>query len=228
MTEFREYFIGGPLNGKDKREEYPDVADTVAIRYTDGEVTYSYGRMIVMVFDYHVPVWIDARYGSPELDRLRIAEMFMAPHMTTPPVPVTMPDINVQPMTLDTVHRFRVRMDGAKSSVLAAMEMEQGIIDEGPDDDGWLIRRGTEAYLVMVADAEDVPDHLDLMADSFPWEVITGPFCGNYEGRCVRVSDGTAEFHGHRVIGPEETGERPPTPSETDTPEDQPEHSDDD
>jgi len=93
MQVYPQWFIGGPLDGKDKETEYPTVPDWSCIRAaeyrdnSDDPVWYSSDRIDWL---YHmdkltlgaviVPFWTDRRLMPHVLIATRLGELIMAPH----------------------------------------------------------------------------------------------------------------------------------------------------
>lgn len=96
MNRFREYFIGGPLDGKDKLTEYPDAPDWSTIRSVDftGDaivthegntirelnIEWNYTQDHFMFGGTRVQFWTDHRMISKEVITFRLAELIMEPH----------------------------------------------------------------------------------------------------------------------------------------------------
>ncbi len=108
MNRYKEYFIGGPLDGKDKAAEFPKVPEwgiVEAIEFT-GEETVTYGNIdpvsLGTRWQYRqdsftfggirVPFWTDHRYMSRELITCRLAELILDPHIDTRPMPCVCTD----------------------------------------------------------------------------------------------------------------------------------------
>lgn len=101
MNEYRQYIIGGPLDGKQKGEEFPDIPDWGVIRsieFTGDELgTYdsTETRPLNIEWNYRqdrftfggitVYFWTDHRLVSREIIAMHLAELIMAPHLITTP-----------------------------------------------------------------------------------------------------------------------------------------------
>lgn len=106
MRTYREYFIGGPMHGKDKMEVLPGGADWAPIYAMDHKVMdqdilknapfhvaldhamdtdpdrWAYYRRTVHVTEMDtVYVWVDLRRTPQEVARLMMWELLMAPHI---------------------------------------------------------------------------------------------------------------------------------------------------
>lgn len=96
MMRFREYFIGGPLDGKDKLTEFPDIPEWGIIRSMeitgDAIVTYEGSEIRALNIEWiyrqerfqfggqSIPFWVDNRLISREVIAFRLAELIMEPH----------------------------------------------------------------------------------------------------------------------------------------------------
>lgn len=99
MNRYREYFIGGPLDGRDKTTEFPNISEwgvVQAIEFTGEETITHDGTDPISLdirWEYHqdrftfggirVAFWTDRRYTSRELIMCRLAELILAPHVIT-------------------------------------------------------------------------------------------------------------------------------------------------
>lgn len=104
MDRYPEWFIGGPLDGQDKHDLYPDEPDYSHIRYREtytvedcaddpelspdliGDVKqeWRYTMERLTLGAVVVPFWVDRRLTSRELISTRLGELIMAPHKVTP------------------------------------------------------------------------------------------------------------------------------------------------
>lgn len=96
MNSFREYFIGGPLDGKEKLASFPNIPEwgiVAAMEVTgDAIVTHEGNGIRSLDIEWHykregfqfgglyIPFWTDHRFMSRELITFRLAELLMAPH----------------------------------------------------------------------------------------------------------------------------------------------------
>lgn len=94
MNKYPEWFVGGPLDGKDKTVEYSTIPNWSVVRAVDFR-SYSFGidvlfsteqtewlyRMDKFTFGALViPFWTDWRFMSREIIATRLGELVMAPH----------------------------------------------------------------------------------------------------------------------------------------------------
>lgn len=108
MNKYREYFIGGPLDGRDKAGEFPRIPEWGMVRAIDftGEaivthddnvirelnIEWSYSRDYFVFGGLRVPFWTDSRYMSREMISCRLAELIMEPHIDHRPEPCVCTD----------------------------------------------------------------------------------------------------------------------------------------
>lgn len=99
MNEYRQYIIGGPLDGKDATEEFPSLPFGIRAdeRWTADECAndpdlvgeiknswlymphrFTFGGIVIQY-------WADERLMSREVIALRVAELVFAPHLITTP-----------------------------------------------------------------------------------------------------------------------------------------------
>lgn len=95
MRQYREWFVGGPLDGQDKREEFPDIPTWGEIRATEslGDIETldsPESRPLNMEWCYRqdrftfgglvIPFWTDHRLIANQVIGMRLAEIIMEPH----------------------------------------------------------------------------------------------------------------------------------------------------
>lgn len=100
MNLYREYFIGGPLHGQDRRERFPEHPEWHPIRVDDtenGMEVYADGGLLPIhilygMWNYYpqthwlggqkVVLWTDAAKISREVIALAFWEIILEPHKT--------------------------------------------------------------------------------------------------------------------------------------------------
>lgn len=93
MHTYPQWFIGGPLDGKNKTDEFPTVPDwsyVKAMEYTDGpdlpawapnnSIEWIYRMDKLTLGTVTVPFWTDRRLLPHALIATRLGELIMAPH----------------------------------------------------------------------------------------------------------------------------------------------------
>ena len=97
MKTYPEYFIGGPLDGQDKTERFPDIPEWEAVRCTERtgmeiHTTDSYAPIAAVDYTWHyychritlggivLKYWYDSRMLSRQVVALRFWELILKPH----------------------------------------------------------------------------------------------------------------------------------------------------
>lgn len=108
MIRYKEYFIGGPMDGRDKTGEFPRIPEWGAVKATDftGDAIITHDDQVIRPLNIEwtyvqdhfvfggirVPFWTDYRYMSREVVSCRLAELIMAPHIDHRPDPCVCTD----------------------------------------------------------------------------------------------------------------------------------------
>lgn len=96
MKQYAEYFIGGPMDGREKTKEFPSTPEWGVVRAIDFlgdppqyedlavqpmDIEWDYRQGKFVFGGIVIKFWTDARLISREVIACRLAELIMAPHI---------------------------------------------------------------------------------------------------------------------------------------------------